>query len=416
MIDLLDGLRPNVRKSIETKGLLKDPEIETALLKMTSKSRRQVLQQIGSLGVPWETAIDVVEYEETDGASEDSHDGPQNEDPYGFRQEWRLDALKPNTLNGKLYGLSLGPERIKSLADDIEEKGQRVPTEILADGTILDGHSRYLAKKLLGHGMIWVVVIADTMAEAEVLRYIIDANRSQRQNSVREQVMLFQAEIELTRLNDPQNEDPNVKLSLDPQNEARPSAKKVRDEAARRAGFRSYETARRARRVFAEADDKTRDQLDLRLISVNRAHSSLEVVGKTKNPSQPIAITESPASAEEGSVEAEETTVTVAIEQSEDENEDEEFLVDDSDDDEPDEETGIQEIDDEGNNGDPHETLNLVTGAIAAILKTDGYEAVKDRCDALVSEIWEALGEPSEDDDEVADEEEEEDELDFLDM
>ncbi len=86
--------------------------------------------------------------------------------------------------------------------------------------------------------------------------------------------MVFQAELELARLKDPQNEDRAISLSLaaaeeDPQNEDR-SAKELRDEAARRAGFRSYETARRARRVFAEGDEQVREQLDGGMVSVNR--------------------------------------------------------------------------------------------------------------------------------------------------
>ena len=92
---------------------------------------------------------------------------------------------------------------------------------------------------------------------------------------MREQVMVFQAELELARLGDTQNEDPAVRLDLDPQNEDRPSAKNIREEAARRAGFRSYETARRARRVFSDADDGTKTQLDRGEISVNRAYATL---------------------------------------------------------------------------------------------------------------------------------------------
>lgn len=270
--ELLDGLSSVIRGRIVLSGILNEPDKVEVLRTMTAESRMRVLTAHASLGVAWDEAVKQGEYEEEDTENEGTED---DRNPNQLPQRWRLDALKPHPLNSKLYGLSLGPERIKDLAEDIKEKGQRVPIEILADGTMLDGHSRYLAKQLLGHDMVWVVIVADNMTEPQILRYIIDANRSQRRMSVREQVMVFQAELELTRLGDPQNEDPAVNLDLDPQNEDRPSAKNIRDEAARRAGFRSYETARRARKVFSDADDGTKTQLDLGEISVNRAYATL---------------------------------------------------------------------------------------------------------------------------------------------
>lgn len=266
MIDLLEGLRPDVRSAIEASDLLGDPGVVDSLVRMVPKSRNEVLHSMGALGLDWKNATKGAEY---------LVENPQNEDPYGLRQQWRLDALEPNSLNEKIYGLSLGPERIRELAEDIKDKGQRVPIEVLADGTILDGHSRYLALLMLGVEMVWVVVVAATMTEAEVLKYIIDANRSQRRMSVREQVMVFQAELELARLGDPQNEDHSVRLGLDPQNEDRLSAKELRDESARRAGFRSYETARRARKVFTEGPEELTQKLDLGELSVNGAFKLL---------------------------------------------------------------------------------------------------------------------------------------------
>lgn len=272
MTDLLKGLTPAKVALINKSGVLKDPGKMADLEGIIPEDRQNVLIQHVSMGVDWADAIaGATPNSDHESPDLDKHEANANR----VVQRWRLDALKPNPWNAKLFSRSMEPEQIKVLAENIDRNGLRTPIEILADGTRLDGNRRCLAQEYLGWDMTDVVVVADSMSDAEILRYIVDAATSQRVMSVREQVMVFEAQLELERLADPQNEDRNRSPNLDPQNEDRPDPKDLRDAAARRAGFRSYETARRARRVFREGDAETQRLLESGEFSVNAAHDRL---------------------------------------------------------------------------------------------------------------------------------------------
>lgn len=87
--------------------------------------------------------------------------------------EWRqTDTLRPYEKNTKRHP----PEQVNKIAASIREHGWRAkPIEILADGTIVNGHGRWMAAQSLGHVKVPVVVIAD-MTPAQVRKYRMDDN------------------------------------------------------------------------------------------------------------------------------------------------------------------------------------------------------------------------------------------------
>lgn len=74
---------------------------------------------------------------------------------------------------------------------------------------------------------------------------------------------------------DPRNEDRSDYATQDPQNEDRRTPAEIRNEAARRVGLRTYETARRARKVFEAGDDDLQQRLVSREISINGAYKAV---------------------------------------------------------------------------------------------------------------------------------------------
>ncbi|MFM6025941.1 MAG: ParB/RepB/Spo0J family partition protein, partial [Dolichospermum sp.] len=61
-------------------------------------------------------------------------------------KERKVAELKPHPINESIYG----DEDIKEFAQSIKENGLRVPLTIKPDGTIISGHRRWKAVKLLG--------------------------------------------------------------------------------------------------------------------------------------------------------------------------------------------------------------------------------------------------------------------------
>src|SRR5262245_14825067 len=79
-------------------------------------------------------------------------------------QRWKLARLKGHPLQAVMFG-DLSDEELRALAEDMREHGQRTPVEVLPDGTVLTGHQRIRAARLLGWTEITVVVRRD-LAEA----------------------------------------------------------------------------------------------------------------------------------------------------------------------------------------------------------------------------------------------------------
>lgn len=63
--------------------------------------------------------------------------------------EYPLHNLKPHPFQKDLF-VGLNATGIEELAEDIQKRGLQNPLEILPDGTLINGHQRFLAYKRLG--------------------------------------------------------------------------------------------------------------------------------------------------------------------------------------------------------------------------------------------------------------------------
>lgn len=94
----------------------------------------------------------------------------------------KLDCLKPHPQQKELFP-PLSDIELQCLADDLKKNGLRYPAEILPDGTIVCGHQRVAAAKLLGWAEIDCIVRHDLAAAGNdaIERHLIDDNLNRRQ-------------------------------------------------------------------------------------------------------------------------------------------------------------------------------------------------------------------------------------------
>lgn len=94
----------------------------------------------------------------------------------------KIADLKEHPRQHELVG-DLPEHKLAAIAADMKKHGLEHPVEILADGTIVAGHQRVLAAKLLGWTEIDVVVRTDLeeAGDAAVLAYLIRDNLYRRQ-------------------------------------------------------------------------------------------------------------------------------------------------------------------------------------------------------------------------------------------
>ncbi|MBA4190657.1 MAG: hypothetical protein C0467_21945 [Planctomycetaceae bacterium] len=114
--------------------------------------------------------------------------------------EWRLDRLKPHEFQNTVYAPR--PQwQIEELAKDMAANGQNEPVEITSDGTIISGHGRVAAAKLLGWKTIRCRVRADLEAEGPdaVKRRLLEANLTRRHFGMIEQARHYQELLFLAR-------------------------------------------------------------------------------------------------------------------------------------------------------------------------------------------------------------------------
>ena len=76
------------------------------------------------------------------------------------RVKWKLSRLRDHARQGDLFGDVTAAE-LDALVADMRKNGQRQPVEILPDGTILAGHQRVRAARLLCWKEIEVIVRRD---------------------------------------------------------------------------------------------------------------------------------------------------------------------------------------------------------------------------------------------------------------
>src|SRR4051812_6738101 len=82
----------------------------------------------------------------------------------GARVKWRLSRLQEHPRQAELFG-NLPDEELRALAEDMRRHGQRQPVEALPDGTLLAGHQRLRAARLLGWDKIEVRVRHDLASD-----------------------------------------------------------------------------------------------------------------------------------------------------------------------------------------------------------------------------------------------------------
>jgi ParB family chromosome partitioning protein len=80
------------------------------------------------------------------------------------RKQWRLAKLKDHPLQAATFG-DLPEAEIAALAEDLKANGQKVPIDVLPDGTVVAGHQRVRAARMLGWKAVAAVVRTD-LAEA----------------------------------------------------------------------------------------------------------------------------------------------------------------------------------------------------------------------------------------------------------
>lgn len=98
--------------------------------------------------------------------------------------KWKIAKLKDHPRQAEMFG-DVGDGELKALAENMSKRGQREPVHITPDGTVVAGHQRVRAAKLLGWKEIDVVVRHDLAGEgdAAVEEHFIEDNFVRRQLS-----------------------------------------------------------------------------------------------------------------------------------------------------------------------------------------------------------------------------------------
>ena len=181
----------------------------------------------------------------------------------------RVEDLRPNKVNGKVFGASLSDEGIEALIEDIRRRGQRSPVEIGPDGTIHDGERRWRATKALGYTHIDVVV--RDAKEEEVEDCVFDSHSTQRDTNVEEKVNLFALGRKVLQRR-------HGRPAGRPSKPAQICAglwepTRIKTEAAKRAGFQSVRIAEYATRIFCDGDDDTKAEVNAGALAISAAYA-----------------------------------------------------------------------------------------------------------------------------------------------
>lgn len=79
---------------------------------------------------------------------------------------WKIAKLKDHPRQAEMFG-DVGDGELKALAENMGKRGLRDPVHVTPDGTVIAGHQRVRAAKLLGWTEIDVVVRHDLAAEGD---------------------------------------------------------------------------------------------------------------------------------------------------------------------------------------------------------------------------------------------------------
>jgi len=204
------------------------------------------------------------------------------------RQVWKVTALKPSQKNKEIFKQSLTDEGIESLIEDLKTDELRHAIEVKPDGTVVDGVRRTLALQHLGIEETEVTVVHGIETEEDLEEYIYRSFSTTRTASVEEQVNFFTlAKKVLQRKHGqgrgrPNKSDRSDQIFLD--------ADQIGALAAKRAGFGSFGTARKAERVFREGDDSLKARVNSKDLSISAA---FDLLAKPKKKSTKAAKTAS---------------------------------------------------------------------------------------------------------------------------
>jgi ParB-like chromosome segregation protein Spo0J len=111
-------------------------------------------------------------------------------------QTWPIDRLKQHPQQAANFH-PLSEAELRALASDLEKNGQISRVEIAADGTMIDGHQRVEAAKLLHWSEIKVRVRHDLKTPEAIERRMLEANRARRQLDTLDQVRVAKRDLEL---------------------------------------------------------------------------------------------------------------------------------------------------------------------------------------------------------------------------
>jgi ParB family chromosome partitioning protein len=99
-------------------------------------------------------------------------------------KKWKIATLRDHPRQAEMFG-DVDEEELKALAESMRKRGQRDSVEITPDGTVIAGHQRVRAAKLLGWTEIDAVVRHDLAAggETAIEEHFIEDNFVRRQLS-----------------------------------------------------------------------------------------------------------------------------------------------------------------------------------------------------------------------------------------
>ena len=258
---LLNRLSPYTRAKFATHPALRDPVKVEELAKLDRKQLHEIVGRLNR-GVTW------------DGAFVGLEEAADTDDPLP-NLEWRdVELLLTNPVNSEVYSDSLNGESMDRLTEDLTEYGQQVPLDISPAGIPLDGNRRVAGLKRAGKRKALCRIAIDHEPTREELEdYIFRSDSTTRDKSLKERVVYYELAHRVLqrrhgRPHGDQGRDPRIE-------DLAWSAKKVRDEAARRAGFSSYEPYRMVKAVLESGDQSLIAKLLAGEVGVSKAYESL---------------------------------------------------------------------------------------------------------------------------------------------
>lgn len=185
----------------------------------------------------------------------------------------RVADLKPNRINSEVFMESLGDAAIAELAADIQIHGLRQPIEVKPDLTIIDGERRWRALVRNKTEFTDVFVIDGVVTESDLAAYILDAQQTTRQTTVREKLNLYNLAISV--LKERHGRPPGRPGKSVRTEQVFWPAEQIEAEAAKKAGFTSPGLAKKAEHVFSKGDAELVELVNSDEVAISTAYDRL---------------------------------------------------------------------------------------------------------------------------------------------